>query len=663
MVVPPARAWTYAERRAFHHALDTQVLGLWSNRIRLRTEGSGELCRAHSTVEVEFDVRWALSNPHWRVDVRKMPPGSDPTTFISNVEPDQRRIHLDTADVEAYHPRNAAGQRRRFLALPHEFGHTMDNPDEYGARSPHLIDTDSVMNIGRLVRDRHVRALIDELNLMVPDCTFVFGGPTTQRRSRGPRAPKAAAGSTSSSSATSPPPPMQPPPPSGKKTWFELAVLDEVGDPVDGIDISFSIGGDKRKVTTNGAGVARVADVTSSFGSAQLVSVAAVRNKLEPKWKKARERKIMPGDDVFVRVLRKGSDVESASLESEKPAKLVLVPPSDVRRVRLVGMHFDTDKSFLLPPATHGIRRVKRMYDQAPGGSVLVVGHTDTAGSNQHNLTLSLERADAIGAYLKDDVAAWMAWFGQDKPPSKRWGNREIQHMLTVLPEDAADGPKFYPKKPNGAKDSTHVQAVKRFQQWSNDKKGTALAVDGDAGPSTRPEVVKAYMALEGTTLPSDTTLETHGCGENHPEVATGDGVENAENRRVELFVFEGAIDPPPPGKTSKPGDPQYDQWKKKLVETIDVSGDSPGDDDLGIVFMELFDKGGGVPLAGKSYKIVPESADGKELSGTTDGDGRLRHTSVLPDDYVISVEGQKESSVALVLPATDTTPQVRFLE
>jgi outer membrane protein OmpA-like peptidoglycan-associated protein len=654
-VVPPARAWTYAERRAFHHTLDTQVWGLWSNRILLRTNGTHDLCRTHPRVEVEFDVRWVLNDPHWQVDVRKMPPGSNPTTFISNVEPDQRRIHLDTADVDAYRPQNAAGQRRPFRALPHEFGHTMDNPDEYGARSPHLVDTDSVMNIGRLVRERHVHALIVELNRMVPDCTFSFGGQAVRRSSRGTKAPKAAP----------PPPPAstnEPPPSSVKMTWYELKVLDEVGDPVDGIDISFSIGGEKRKVTTNGAGIARVDDVTSSFGSAQLVSVAAVRKKMEPKWKEARERNIEAGEDVFVRVLRKGVDVDSASLESETPAKLVIVPPSDVRRVRLVGMHFDTDKSFLLPTAMHGIRRIKTMYDRAPGGSVLVVGHTDTQGSSDHNMTLSVERADAIGAYLTDDVDAWMAWFGQGKPASKRWGTREIQHMLTALPEDPADGPKFYGKKPNGAKDSTHLEAVKRFQQWSNDKKGTSLAVDGDAGPATRPEIVKAYMALDGTTLPDDAKLVTHGCGEGHPEVKTGDGVANDQNRRVELFVFEGPIDPPPPGKTSQPSDPQYDEWKKKLVETVDVSGDTPGEDDLGILFMEIFDKAGVKPLAGKSYQIVPSDPENKTFTGTVGEDGRLRHEGVHPDDYVLSVDGMEETTAALVLDKTSADPQVRFL-
>ena len=45
-------------------------------------------------------------------------------------------------------------------------------PDEYNAGHAHLADTDSLMNIGRNVRGRHVQALIDELNSMLPDLQF-----------------------------------------------------------------------------------------------------------------------------------------------------------------------------------------------------------------------------------------------------------------------------------------------------------------------------------------------------------------------------------------------------------------------------------------------------------------------------------------------------------
>ncbi|APR80676.1 Hypothetical protein A7982_06023 [Minicystis rosea] len=180
-VVPPSRPWALTERRRFHHTLDRQVWGTWSGRVRLRVAGHHPFVDRfpHGQLPpLQFDVQWVLTGGHWAVTVRKMPPGSDPTTFISYVDFPARHIHLDSADVASYHPSNAAGATRTFYALPHEFGHTMPqspgipNQDEYNVGSDHLADTDSILNIGRQVRARHLTALVAELNTMLPGVTF-----------------------------------------------------------------------------------------------------------------------------------------------------------------------------------------------------------------------------------------------------------------------------------------------------------------------------------------------------------------------------------------------------------------------------------------------------------------------------------------------------------
>jgi outer membrane protein OmpA-like peptidoglycan-associated protein len=53
-----------------------------------------------------------------------------------------------------------------------------------------------------------------------------------------------------------------------------------------------------------------------------------------------------------------------------------------------------------------GIRQVVEIYQANPTGKLLVAGHTDTDGDEGFNLGLSLDRAEAVKAYLKDDVAA-----------------------------------------------------------------------------------------------------------------------------------------------------------------------------------------------------------------------------------------------------------------
>jgi outer membrane protein OmpA-like peptidoglycan-associated protein len=234
------------------------------------------------------------------------------------------------------------------------------------------------------------------------------------------------------------------------------------------------------------------------------------------------------------------------------------------QRTRLIGMFFDLNKCFLLPSATLAIKSLVKTYEEHPQSELLAVGHTDTSGQEAYNETLSLERAQAVASYLADKVADWEAFFGEGKPAEKRWGLLEVQHMLTRLPQGK---PAHYAGTPNGANDAKHQTAVKAYQA---DK---GLKVDGIAGPDTRKALITDYMALDGTSLPQDASLTVHGCGENFPVQETGDSVRSAENRRVEIFFFDGPITPPPEGKISRKGAKDYPEWLKAVETTIDLSG------------------------------------------------------------------------------------------
>jgi outer membrane protein OmpA-like peptidoglycan-associated protein len=240
-------------------------------------------------------------------------------------------------------------------------------------------------------------------------------------------------------------------------------------------------------------------------------------------------------------------------------------------RVRLVGMFFELNKCFLLPSVTRHIRTVTSTYDEHPGSNLLIVGHTDTSGKADYNLTLSLERADAVAAYLTDDVDAWLAFFDNDKPDEKRWSTRENQHMLSVLPEGAATDEVFFSGAPDGAMNERTRAAIRKFQH------SEGLAEDGIAGPLTRRALVKRYMSIDATTLPGGIQITTHGCGESFPVASTADQQRSPDDRRVELFFFDGPILPAPPGNTSGPGSPQYGLWIAQVQETIDLSSTAVG--------------------------------------------------------------------------------------
>lgn len=240
----------------------------------------------------------------------------------------------------------------------------------------------------------------------------------------------------------------------------------------------------------------------------------------------------------------------------------VVEVPARIVRVRLTGMLFETDKTFLLPGAMRGIRGLVDLYAAHPHMAAVVTGHTDRVGDPSYNLGLSDERARAIAHYLKDEVDAWLGWY-EAQPHSQAWGVREDQHMLSAI-TDAATGEVFYPGDVDGHLDAETRDAVMRFQA------SRGLVVDGEPGPQTRRALVTAYMQLDGTTLPPGTDLQRLGCGEHHNEVPTGDGVDEPENRRAEVFLFDpGPVDPATPDRCPGAGCP-YETWKERTVETYD---------------------------------------------------------------------------------------------
>jgi len=179
--------WTYQEKLRFHSIADKQIWGFLSNKLRLVVTGASPIAQrfAGRQIGLNFDVKWVVTPPmHWTVIVWKMPPLANPTTHISYVDIATKTIHLDTADLEPYHPSNQAGQPSAgFNAVPHEFlhgilsGNQTANPDEYLNTSPHIADTPSIMNIGRELRQRHFAAVVAELNTLVPNLRFQIVSP------------------------------------------------------------------------------------------------------------------------------------------------------------------------------------------------------------------------------------------------------------------------------------------------------------------------------------------------------------------------------------------------------------------------------------------------------------------------------------------------------
>lgn len=69
-------------------------------------------------------------------------------------------------------------------------------------------------------------------------------------------------------------------------------------------------------------------------------------------------------------------------------------------KVVLDGLYFDTGRATLTAASDPSLEQAMLLLQQHPSLRLLVVGHTDSTGSTSGNLTLSLQRADAVRAAL-----------------------------------------------------------------------------------------------------------------------------------------------------------------------------------------------------------------------------------------------------------------------
>ena len=235
--------------------------------------------------------------------------------------------------------------------------------------------------------------------------------------------------------------------------------------------------------------------------------------------------------------------------------------------LRLRGLVFDTNKSFLLPSALPSLAQLRQVLLAHNPSKILIVGHTDTTGEPDYNEKLSLTRARSMEAFLRDDVAKWLEFYGTKLPEDQRWGAQEDAQMLQALPD--------FERRP------AREEPIRWFQRTR------LLAVDGVAGTETRTQLIKEYMQRDGVSLDEDPDLALevtcHGCGENFPLDDTGEGLddapaddrEDALDRRVELYLFdpEFGIEPAPPGELSKAGSSAYPAWRKRAELGLDLEG------------------------------------------------------------------------------------------
>ncbi|GGK31289.1 membrane protein [Yeosuana aromativorans] len=108
------------------------------------------------------------------------------------------------------------------------------------------------------------------------------------------------------------------------------------------------------------------------------------------------------------------------------------------------GVYFDTNKYNINTASQATLNKLIGVFKEYPDTNILVVGHTDSQGSEEYNMTLSKNRAYAVTNYLSQKGISsgrlTTNWFGETQPmydnstAEGRAKNRRVN--IAILPNE-----------------------------------------------------------------------------------------------------------------------------------------------------------------------------------------------------------------------------------
>ncbi|MBP0902755.1 OmpA family protein [Mariniflexile gromovii] len=108
------------------------------------------------------------------------------------------------------------------------------------------------------------------------------------------------------------------------------------------------------------------------------------------------------------------------------------------------GVYFDTNKYNINAASQQNLNKLINVFKEYPDTNILVVGHTDSQGSEEYNMTLSKNRAYAVTNYLSSNGISsgrlTTNWFGETQPlhdnatAAGRAKNRRVN--VAILPNE-----------------------------------------------------------------------------------------------------------------------------------------------------------------------------------------------------------------------------------
>jgi outer membrane protein OmpA-like peptidoglycan-associated protein len=165
----------------------------------------------------------------------------------------------------------------------------------------------------------------------------------------------------------------------------------------------------------------------------------------------------LPGGEIYgVRAEAEGHISENQNLDlrnfktdgvvthkdmSINPIEVAKVEPNAT--IRLNNIFFDIDKFALRPESYPELNRVTEFLEENPSIKVEISGHCDNTGTDEHNMVLSKNRANAVSKYLiqkgisKDRVTT--TFYGESRPRDTnatkegRQNNRRVEFTILTM--------------------------------------------------------------------------------------------------------------------------------------------------------------------------------------------------------------------------------------
>lgn len=141
--------------------------------------------------------------------------------------------------------------------------------------------------------------------------------------------------------------------------------------------------------------------------------------------------------------------------QMDKQAKKIEeeIPGAEVKRVdegiivtfdENSGVYFDTNKSDVNVASQETLNKLVKILGEYPETNVVIVGHTDSSGSNAYNMSLSEKRAKSVTQFFINQGLTssrfTTQWFGEEKPeydnsiPEGRAKNRRVN--VVIIPNE-----------------------------------------------------------------------------------------------------------------------------------------------------------------------------------------------------------------------------------